>query len=241
MINMSFDISKFASSTELAEAAAVAWIEALTAREAARDYSVALSGGRIARDFFLALAHKAGQQQLSLARVHFFWADERCVGPDHAESNYRVAHELLFSPLNIPSNQIHRLKGEAEEGAALRDATDNVLSVVPTDAKGQPQLDLVLLGMGEEGHTASLFPGESAEVMASPLIYRAVTTPKPPPRRITLGYPALAAAKEVWMLASGKGKEAALQEAISEGGNNPFGRVLRMRQRTRIFTDITLG
>jgi 6-phosphogluconolactonase len=95
--------------------------------------------------------------------------------------------------------------------------------------------------MGEDGHTASLFPGEAASVMEDPAMYRAVTATKPPPRRITLGYGAIAAAREAWVLASGKGKEAALRESLSPAGRTPLARVLRMRSLTRIYTDVPLG
>jgi len=101
-------------------------------------------------------------------------------------------------------------------------------------------LDLVLLGMGEDGHVASLFPGEAEDVMNSSAVYRAVTASKPPPRRISLGYGALVAAREVWMLASGSGKETALRESLSPTGATPLARLLRARGRTRIFTDIRL-
>jgi 6-phosphogluconolactonase len=108
------------------------------------------------------------------------------------------------------------------------------------DKNGQPVLDLVLLGLGEDGHTASLFPGESDEVASSPAVYRAIfNSPKPPPERVTLGYGAIAAAQQVWMLASGgAAKEKAFRESLIADGRTPFGRVLRDRNETRIFSDI---
>jgi 6-phosphogluconolactonase len=95
--------------------------------------------------------------------------------------------------------------------------------------------------MGEEGHVASLFPGESPEVMASPAVFRHVVGTKPPPNRITLGYAGIAAAREVWLLASGAGKAGALSEAIAGTGRTPLCRVLQSRQQTRIFTDLPVG
>ena len=99
-----------------------------------------------------------------------------------------------------------------------------------------PVLDLVLLGMGEDGHVASLFPGEPETVMASKEVYRAVTnSPKPPPNRVTLGYPAIAAAQHVWVLVSGAGKERALRESLEPSGRTPLARVLRLRRQTTLF------
>ena len=106
--------------------------------------------------------------------------------------------------------------------------------------QGQPELDLVFLGMGEDGHVASLFPKDT-EALETPAVYRAVTGPKPPPRRITLGYPALAAAREVWVLASGLGKQEVLQSSLAPSGDTPLARVLKSRSNTEIFTDFVLA
>jgi len=89
---------------------------------------------------------------------------------------------------------------------------------------------------------ASLFSGEPENLVASRAVYRSIEhSPKPPPRRVTLGYPALAAARQVWMLASGSGKETALRISLSAGGTTPFARVLRSRSHTRIFSDIAVN
>ncbi len=201
---------------------------------------VALSGGRVAQDFFRAVARLAQERGQSLTHVHWFWADERCVPPDHADSNYRSAAELLLTLLGLPSQNIHRLRGEDEPEQAAREAEKELRQFAQSTTDGQPVLDLVLLGMGEDGHVASLFPGETEAVMESVAVYRAVTASKPPPRRLTLGYGAIAAAREVWVLASGAGKEAALRESLSPTGRTPLARVLRVRDQTRIFTDIAL-
>jgi 6-phosphogluconolactonase len=197
-----------------------------------------LSGGRIAREFFAEIARQAAER--SISSVHFFWADERCVPPTDPESNFAMANELLFQPLNVPAAQIHRLRGEGPEELALREAVNDILKVAPLNAERQPELDLIFLGLGEDGHVASLFPGEPEEVMNSPAIYRVVTAVKPPPRRITLGYATIAAARQTWVLASGPGKEKALRDSVSPGGKTPLARVLRLRPETKIFTDIEL-
>jgi 6-phosphogluconolactonase len=104
-----------------------------------------------------------------------------------------------------------------------------------------PVLDLIFLGMGEDGHVASLFPGAPPAILncASPFL-AIENSPKPPPRRISLSYAAIAAAGQVWVLVSGAGKGAALRESLRSGGQTPLARVLRSRSRTKIFSDISL-
>lgn len=235
-----FELHKFKTAEELARTAASEWVRSLAA-EGARNqsYSVALSGGRITTPFLSAVADGVKQGQNTIGAVHFFWADERCVPPDHPENNFRLARQALFLPLRIPERQIHRIRGEEPPEKAAAEAAVELLRVAPASQSGQPVLDLVFLGLGENGHVASLFPGEPEEVIASPAVYRPVfNSPKPPPERITLGYPAIAAARQVWVLVSGRGKETALRESLAEGGSTPLGRVIRSRSRTRIFTDV---
>ena len=192
-----------------------------------------MSGGRIANDFFREIAGRAKQDD-GIRRAHFFWADERCVPPDHADSNYRVARELLLEPLQTDSAHIHRIRGEDEPAKAAVAASDELLRIASVNSAGQPVLDWVFLGMGEDGHVASLFP----EAEPRPGIYYDVIGPKPPPRRITLSLDVLAAAREVWVLASGTGKEAALQESFRPDGKTHLAQVFRMRKGTEIFSDI---
>lgn len=231
-----WELRSFDSATTMAEQCATEFLAWLA--PSSRPQHVALSGGRIAQDFFQAVARQAKDRNRSFAHVHFFWADERCVPPGHAESNYRSAAELLFTPLDLPSGNIHRIEGEIEPARAARNAEAILRQLVPANADGQPVLDLILLGMGEDGHVASLFPGESENAMSSTAVYRAVTAGKPPPQRITLGYAAITAAHEAWVLASGAGKEPALKESLSSDGTTPLARVLRQREQTRIFTDL---
>jgi 6-phosphogluconolactonase len=232
----------FATADELARAAAAAWLaEVEVATRAGKSHCVALSGGRITKNFFSSVVEQGRTKAVSLDAVHFFWADERCVPPDAAESNFADARRLLFEPLKISEGQIHRIRGEdAPEIAAVKAAAE-ICRVVPCDAERQPVLDLILLGMGEDGHVASLFPGEAESLVADKAIYRTVkNSPKPPPNRITLGYVTIASARQVWVLASGAGKEVALRESLSVQGMTPLARVIRMRERARIFSDVRI-
>jgi 6-phosphogluconolactonase len=240
---MAVEIHSYPDSAGLAHDAAARWVGLLDARSkspaANEPYCAALSGGRIAKGFFSEIAGQAAARLELFKGMHFFWADERCVPPTDPESNYGIARQLLFEPLKVPAGQIHRLRGEENEALALRDAVENIREWGrPRSGEGQPIFDMIFLGMGEDGHVASLFPGEPDAVMADPAIYRAVTAVKPPPRRMTLGYGMINGAKEVWALVSGADKSAALKESLSATGKTPFARVLNQRKRTEIFTDV---
>lgn len=234
-----YQLQQFPSADTLAQHAAQLWVtEVEAAGRRGQSHLVALSGGRIALKFFEATVATARQRGVSFAPVHFFWADERCVPPDHADSNYRVANQLLLEPLGIAAGQIHRLRGEVPEARAVRAAAGELSRLASINSSGQPVLDLVLLGMGEDGHVASLFPDEADAAVESADVYRGVLARKPPPRRLTLGYGVIAAAKAVWVLASGQEKEAALRDALRLGGATPLGRVLEHRSNTLILSDV---
>jgi 6-phosphogluconolactonase len=272
-----FELISFASAGKLAQAVASAWLDEIeAANRAGKTHCVALSGGHIAQKFFTAVAEQAGARAVSFGRVHFFWADERCVPPDDAESNFKLANELLFLPLKISENQIHRIHGELppdkaaelataeirrvtlsspsppqkeERAGVRRPIVSNSNPLTPTlsplgrgeGVDFQPILDLIFLGMGEDGHVASLFPDEPDVLILDKAIYRAVKkSPKPPQNRITLGYAAIAVARQVWVLVSGTGKETALREALCSQGRTPLSRVTRFRTRTKIFSDFPL-
>jgi len=171
--------------------------------------------------------------------VNFFWADERCVPPTDAQSNFKLVNDSLFAPLKIAPDKIHRLRGEDGPEAGAKKAQTEIRQIVGPNAHGQPVLDLIFLGLGEDGHVASLSPGEPASMMEDQAVYRGVHNfAKPPPDRITIGYQTIAAARQVWMLASGAGKEQAFRDSLAPDGKTSFARVLKLRERTKIFSDI---
>jgi len=233
----------FASPEALAHAAATAWLDAIeAAHRAGTRHCVALSGGRITQKFLATAADLAQQRGTVFTHVHFFWADERCVPPTDAESNYHLANEFFFQKMpGISPTQIHRLIGEQTAQVAVEMAEEELRRIGAPGKDGQPVLDLIFLGMGEDGHVASLFPNAGREVWDCPANFLAVeNSPKPPPRRITLSFHALVGARQVWTLVSGKGKDAALRESLLPGGRTPLGRVLQARSATRIFVDFDL-
>jgi 6-phosphogluconolactonase len=235
----STELLSFPDARSLAETVAGQWLKEIqTAPAGATAYSVALSGGRIARTFFGSVVAQAKKLNVSLGGIVFFWGDERCVPPSDPESNFGMAQQLLLGPLNIAAQQIHRIRGEETPDKAATEAEATLRARVPIHTNGQPIVDLIFLGMGEDGHVASLFPEEPDDAASSQAVYRPVTAAKPPPQRITIGYPALTAARQVWVLASGPGKETALRESLAPAGRTPLARVLKLRPRTRVFTDI---
>jgi 6-phosphogluconolactonase len=245
-----FELISFATAGKLAQAVARAWLDEIAAaNRAGKRHCVALSGGRIAQKFFAAVVELVavrnfgdGDTPSLPANVHFFWADERCVPPDDAESNFAIARKFLFAPLKITDAQIHRIRGEDSPEAAAKAASTEISKIAPLNENGQPVLDLIFLGMGEDGHVASLFPGEPDVLISDKAIYRAVkNSPKPPPNRITLGYTVITVARQVWVLVSGTGKEAALRESLFSKGRTPLARVTQFRTHTKIYSDFLMS
>jgi len=233
----SFELRFFGDDQALSAAAARDWLALL--RKSSRPHAAALSGGRIAKTFFGAVADLTKASGATLSNVQFFWADERCVEPTDPECNFLLAWENLLRPLGVAPDNIHRLKGERLPAAAVAEANQNIRRVVPLDRAGVPVLDMIFLGLGEDGHTASLMPNAPPAVLESREPYVHVSnSPKPPPDRLTMTYPVLAAAKNVWALVAGAGKEKALRNSLKAEGKTPFARVLRSRRQTLIYTDL---
>jgi len=230
----------FPNADALAETVAERWLNEIAAHPAAgRPLTVALSGGRITTRLFASMVAQSQERRLALDHVHFFWADERCVPATDGESNYRQANELLFMPLLIAAGQIHRIPGELDPELAAGEAAADLRRVAPANAADMPVLDLVLLGMGEDGHVASLFPGAGREVVEYAAPYLVIRqSPKPPPTRISLSYAAIGAARKIWVLASGAGKEKALEASLAPGGLTPLGRVLALSGDSQVFTEL---
>jgi 6-phosphogluconolactonase len=236
------ELISFATADDLAQAVVSAWLDEIeTANRTGNIHCVALSGGRIAQKLFAVVAEQARARAVSFGCVHFFWADERCVPPEDLESNFFLAKELLFGRLKIADAQIHRIHGEDSPETAAKAASMEISRIAPLNESSLPIFDLIFLGMGEDGHVASLFPGESDVLILDKVIYRVVNnSPKPPPNRVTLDYAMIAAARQVWALVSGAGKEAALRESLSSKGRTPLARVTQFRTRTKIFSDFPL-
>jgi 6-phosphogluconolactonase len=182
-------------------------------------FAVALSGGSTPRATYTLLAGDEFAARVDWPRVHVFWGDERCVPPDHPESNFRLADEALLSHVPIPPGNIHRVRGELEPEAAAQDYATALYRFFGTT---WPRFDLVLLGMGDDGHTASLFPNSAAlhETARSVVAVTAYYQDRPA-QRVTLTPPAINAARRVLFLVTGAAKAEILQ-AVLEGPEGPY-------------------
>lgn len=169
-------------------------------------FVLALSGGTTPETLYRVLASPAFINRFDWSRAIFFFSDERCVPPNDPRSNYALADKTLFTPLNIPPSQIYRMAGESSDPQAAASEYEEQLRLATNTAPSvPPSLDLILLGLGEDGHTASLFPG-------SPILrdfrHAIATTqsPKDPPNRLTMTLAAINRASVVLFLATGSGK-----------------------------------
>lgn len=169
-------------------------------------FLIALSGGTTPETLYRALASQAFADRFDWSRTTFFFSDERCVAPDDPRSNYALAHKALFIPLKIASSQVHRMPGESRDPrAAAYEYEQQLRLATKTSPSAQPTLDLILLGLGEDGHTASLLPGAPALRDDQSLI--AVTqSPKDPPTRLTMTLGVINRASVILFLVTGANK-----------------------------------
>ena len=194
------------------EAAAVFVNRAAQAQGERRPFRVALAGGNTPKAFYALLASPEYRHRVNWDIVSFFFGDERAVPPDHPDSNYRSADDALFRPLGIADGKIHRMKAETGDLEAAADAYESELrSAIGGDL---PQFDLVLLGMGPDGHTASLFPRSPVLKEQRRWVAPVTDAPKPPLRRLTLTIHVLNEARQVFFMVTGSDKSAALWEVL---------------------------
>ena len=177
-----------------------------------RPRTLALAGGRTPRALYVRLA----AQEYAWDAVDVFFGDERCLSPDHPDSNFRMANEALLS--RVPA-RVHRMRGESCDAAGYEE------ELRATFGAGLPAFDLVFLGMGADGHTASLFPGDPALQETRRMVVR-VERPDHP--RLTLTLPVLSAAKLAVFLVAGEDKREALRQLLA-GGDLPAARVAARR------------
>jgi len=194
-------------------------------------FTVALPGGSVATSFFPRLA----RLPLDWSKVDFFWGDERAVPPDHPDSNYAVAQSLWFTPAGVPAASVHRLKAEDRDLAKAAADYDKELGQV---AGSPPRLDLVLLGVGPDGHVCSLFAGHPVLAVRDRAVAVVEDSPKPPPRRLTLTLPVVTGAALVVVVALGRAKAEIIREAIEDPSSRlPVGMVARQARRSTFLLD----
>ncbi len=172
-------------------------------------FDLVLSGGRTPKRAYELLAPMIRLDVRLRGALRVFWGDERCVPPESDESNYRLAKETLIDPALIPARSVFRIQGESPDPAAEAERYDSVFPAAP---------DLIVLGMGADGHTASLFPGSPA-LKETARRFVAVTGPVEPKRRISLSPAGLTSARRVLVIASGPDKASALARVLAEDGD----------------------
>ncbi len=181
-------------------------------------FTIALTGGTTPRELYSLLGSEPFRRQIDWRLVHIFWGDERCVPHNSPESNSYLAQEVLLNKISISESQIHRMPADQPDREAASQAyTVEMQHTFGTN--GIPSFDLIHLGMGPEGHTASLFPHQ-ASLHEKRRLVMPVSVPKPPPDRLTFTPPLLNAARNVLFLVTGSDKADALQ-AVLEGEYQP--------------------
>lgn len=185
-------------------------------------FRLALSGGQTPRAIHAELVRLGAE--LPWNHVQITFGDERCVPPDHADSNYRMARESLLDAAAIPAGNVFRIRGEIDPASAAQEYENKLAAVAARFGEPRYVHDLLLLGLGEDGHTASLFPGSPAldETVRNVI---PATGPKPPPQRITMTFPMLNAARHVAFLVSGTDKLPLVEEIVRGSSSYPAGRV----------------
>jgi 6-phosphogluconolactonase len=187
-------------------------------------FAVALSGGSTPKHLYSRLSSADYKDRVPWNNVHLFWGDERCVPPDHPESNFGMVQEALLSKIKIPAANIHRLAGEREPQAAAAEYERQLQEFFGLESGALPRFDLILNGLGEDGHTASLFPGsdalnETERLVIAPFVDQLKSY------RLTLTLPVLNHGAEVWFLVTGSSKADAVKKIFSGSSDLPAAKV----------------
>jgi 6-phosphogluconolactonase len=220
MITSAPEVRVLETASDLFRAAAGEWstlsAEAIRAKGA---FTVALSGGSTPKSLYALLASSSAPM-LAWDKTYFFWGDERHVPPDHPESNYRMVNEAMLSKVTVPAQNIFRIHAEEADANAAASSYEQTLKDFFRLRPGEfPRFDLTLLGIGPDGHTASLFPGTPALQEKRRLVI-ANWIPKFNAYRITFTYPVLNQSACVMFLVSGKDKSEILREVLENPSAN---------------------
>jgi 6-phosphogluconolactonase len=217
------DVVVVPDAAHLARATAEALVARLAAAQAVHGTaSVVLTGGGVGiavLEQVAALAAEPMRETVDWTAVDVWWGDERFVPADDDERNEKAARRALLDVVAVPSERVHAMPPSDGEFAEPEDAADwyaAELAAAAPEGRSLPRLDVLLLGMGPEGHVASIFPDSPAVRDERPVV-AVRDCPKPPPTRVSLGFPAINSAEEVWLLVAGEGKAPAVAGALVEG------------------------
>ncbi|KAF0695831.1 Aste57867_13351 [Aphanomyces stellatus] len=179
-------------------------------------FSLALSGGSLPK--ILEKGLSSLKDGVDFSKWHVFFADERCVPLDHADSNYLACHDALFQHVSIPRSQIYTIALHDDPAVVAQDYTQQLSQLWGTEL---PRFDLILLGMGPDGHTCSLFPGHPLLDETHLWVASISDSPKPPPKRITLTYPVVNNAAAVAFVATGESKAPLMRHMLGVDAQTP--------------------
>ena len=211
------EIETFPSPEALAAAVAGRLVVRLAAVQAAgRTPAVGLTGGTIAEKIHEAVvAATEGHEDVDWSNVDFWWGDDRYVPADDDGRNAKQAREVMLDPLDVDERRVHEMPASDGPHDSLEDAAEAYGDEVRRLGSGQ--FDVLMLGVGPDGHVASLFPGHPQLDVDDTIAVPVTDSPKPPPERITLTFGALNRSSEVWFVVSGEGKADAVAKALADG------------------------
>lgn len=201
---------------------------------------VVLTGGSMGSAILEAVAASPARTSIDWSRVHFWWGDERWVPAGDAERNDRQAHEALLDHIDVPDENVHPFP-PSDEGLSLDDAVDayaSELSKHGVDGLPHPIFDITFLGVGPDGHIASLFPHRSDIQVTDRTVIAVRNSPKPPPERLSLTRPVLNSSQRVWLVLAGADKASALGLALAGASRDEVPVAgIKGRRRTVFFVD----
>lgn len=180
------------------------WLNQWCNAQGSDTITIALSGGSTPKVLFKVLAEQYADT-MPWEKIHFFWGDERCVPPDDSDSNYKMTKELLFDPINFPAARIHRVLGELEPAIAAEKYEATIRQNV-REVEGLPVFDLMILGMGSDGHTASIFPHQM-ELLELDSICAVATHPESGQKRVSLTGKVINQSRQICFLVTGDSKK----------------------------------
>jgi 6-phosphogluconolactonase len=183
-------------------------------------FTVALSGGSTPQRLYALLAGLEYYRRVRWDQVHFFWGDERCVPPEHPDSNYGMARRLMIDKLPLPEANVHRMAGEKAPPVAAAEYEKILIDFFKLAPGAWPRFDLLLMGLGEDGHTASLFPYNAALQNQKNLVV-APYVEKLQAHRITLTLPVINRGAHVWFLVAGADKAPVLRDVLEAKAPDP--------------------
>ncbi len=208
------NIIKFNTSQLLAEKVANELLTLLK-KKSSEDFYLAVSGGSTPKILFGLLASSNYSNKIPWEKLHIFWSDERCVPPDDSESNYGMTKKLLFDKIKIDEKNVHRIKGESIPKDEAKRYAEDTRQIIQNVKNELPQFDWILLGMGSDGHTASLFPNQKLEFISENL-FGIATHPTSGQKRISMTEELINNSFRITFLVTGEEKSNTLKEIFSD-------------------------